>query len=110
MFLKVKFNSIEEFLDELNKEPPPDKIVRHTNIFVCSKISAIFRMVFVVATYLNKHGQVVNLKHYCGDISTMENDSKVLDKAEGYHKNIEQYCQVNGLETRAGVLEAIESK
>lgn len=104
----VKFNSTEEFCEELRKDAfKVDRgIVRVTNLFRVSGLSPSIRHLIVVATY-SAEGQVVKLERYCGDIwgINKEADDKVLSKAQAFHDFIISTCQELCLELRAGTLE-----
>jgi methionine salvage enolase-phosphatase E1 len=105
--LTVKFNSTEEFLEELRKDPPPDNILRQTSVYRSSKISPNIKLVSVLGTYLNKRSQVVALDHYCGDIWVGEKETYQIkqQKIKDVCDKINQCAQELGLEVRSGTLE-----
>ena len=104
--LTVKFNSTEEFLEELRKDPPPDKIVRQTAIYRSSRLSPNIKLVSVLATFWNKRNQVVLLEHYCGDMWVGDEESrKTQQKMNEVYDKIDKCAQELGLEVRAGTLE-----
>jgi len=113
----VKFNQVEEFCDELRKEKDniERRIVRLTNLYIPSKLSANIRHAKVLATFLvgafpgavpPVQPQIVRLERYCGDIwEPGGTDKRALEKAEEVSKKIEAVCQELGLEVRLGVIE-----
>lgn len=105
--LTVKFNSTEEFLEELRKDPPPDTIVRRTAIYRSSRLSPNIKLVSVMATFWNKRNQVVLLDHYCGDIwmPADEASQKTQQKLNEVYAKIDKCAEELGLEVRAGTLE-----
>ena len=106
MSLVVKFNSVEEFLEELKKSPPSDNIVRHTTSYLNSTISPNINHVSVLASYLNKQGQIVRLVYYCGDVWGIgTEDDKTYAVVNVHHARIEAACKDHGLEDRSGSLQ-----
>lgn len=109
----VKFNAVEEFCDELEKEASemPRKIVRLTNSTRLSPLSPSIKHLSVIATFLitlpsGQHG-IVRLERYCGDLWGMGRDAKVLEEAERLAGVVSATCKKLGLEVRAGVLEDV---
>ncbi len=106
--MTVRFNAIEEFLEELRKSPPPDKIVRLTELYSSSKISPNLKIVSIIATYLSPLHQIVKLMHYCGNLWIGDDSgstNKVRERIQEYHDKIDVTCRELGLEVRAGLLE-----
>lgn len=105
--MKVTFNQVEEFIDELEKDAGKVErgIVRCTKLFEASRLSPSIRLVSIFSTY-SVDGQVITLTRYCGDIWGVNNgkDEEVIAKADQYLKTIEDACKRLGLEDRAGAL------
>lgn len=103
----VKFNSVEEFLEELEKERGNIRlnIVRLTNVWSPIPNLAPIRALSVVATAKVKE-DIIRLNRYCGQIWDIEHtDKDTYDRAEAVHKRIEEAAEKLGLEVRAGVWE-----
>ena len=106
----VKFNNVDEFCDEVGKDPPDHGIVRITYLFTPSSISPNIRYVQVVATCLKTRDgdaeQIVRLAKYAGELWGMGGaDEKVMEKAEETKKALESRCRRMHLDVRGGVLE-----
>jgi len=106
--MKVRFNRVEEFCTELEKdaEKIDRRIVRCTKLFEVTKISTNIHYVFALATYVVE-GQTVELRRYCGDIWQInkEKDKAAVDLADKALAAIEETCKRLKLEVRAGYLE-----
>jgi hypothetical protein len=108
--LTVKFNSVDEFLDEL-KISKPDPVIRCTLLSKASSLSPNILLRFVIATFvvaLEKHPvTLVRLERYCGDTWGIdsEKDQRVEAIAESIAKKIEDTCKELGYEVRPGVYE-----
>jgi hypothetical protein len=115
----VVFNQVEEFIAELEKDAKKIErgIVRRTQLFESAKISPILQHVSVFASY-TVEGQLITLKRYCGDIwgqvgdngPEQERNDRVIVKAEGYLKTIEEACKRLNLEVRAGAIQGDRRK
>jgi len=104
--LTVKFNQPEEYLDEMSKDPPPDKIVRSTVIYRGSRLTPNIKHVSVLATYLSKRNQIILLEHYCGDVWVGQDvNQKTQQKINEVQDKIDRCAQELGLEVRDGTLE-----
>jgi hypothetical protein len=117
--VKVRFNSCEEFLEELAWRPPVDKLVRITQRFTTSQFSPAVKHVDIVATYFRDEfaagktttpnaGYLVELIRRIGDHwggGGPPRDQKALDKAEEVVKLLTQNCKKMGLTVGAGVIE-----
>ncbi len=103
--MKVLFNSVSEFVHELERDPPPDHIVRTTRLRQQSGMGAII-LVSVIATYINRLGQVVELRKFVGDDwgSNFESSQKTQELAEKVLGEVEQAAQRCSLEIRSGQL------
>jgi len=124
----VKFNSVEEFSDELRKEKGniERRIVRLTDLFTPSKLSPNIRLVQVIATFIvcafpaalpAAGPHIVRLERYCGDIWPLsgtappsEADLKTMERAKEVSEQIEAVCRELSLEVRAGVIEEGEGR
>jgi len=106
--MKVTFNQVGEFIDELEKDAGKVErnLVRCTKLFEPSRLSPTIRLVSIFSTY-SVAGQVITLTRYCGDIwgINREKDNEVIAKADAYLKSIEKACKHLKLEVRAGMLE-----
>lgn len=104
----VKFNSVDEFCDELQKDAAKvdRNIVRSTNLFTIHSALPNVRHVKVLAHY-SVQGQIVRLEHYCGDVWGMreDQDNEVLGRAGKAQMAVKAACELLGLELRAGSLE-----
>lgn len=107
MTLKVCFNSVEEFLAELQRHPPNvDHLVRVTNSFRSNSVHPSIRAVSVVAGYLRCTGsviQLIELTRYCGDDFCLGSDRKVMARAEDIITQIEVKTRALSLSTAAGM-------
>lgn len=104
----VKFNSVEEFLEELEKEKDNIKrrIVRLTNSSAMSAISPSIHHFSVVATFTCTDGMLVRLDRFCGDTWRIERQDKpVIVLSNKISKQITEKCQELGLEVRSGLIE-----
>lgn len=107
----VKFNNVDEFIQELELSPPDHGIVRATYIFTPSSISPNIRHVQVVATcFITREGdaeQIVRLEKYAGDLWGMGDvDERVMEKAEEAKSSLESKCRHLNLDVRGGMLES----
>lgn len=103
----VKFNSVEEFLDELKKERGNTRlnILRLTNLFSPIPNLGPIRSLTVVATFKLRE-DIVCLNRYCGQLWDMEDqDKETYQRAEAIHKQIEEAAKPLGIEVRAGIWE-----
>lgn len=103
----VKFNSVEEFLEEVEKDRSNThlKIVRLTNVWAAIPNLAPIRALSVVATAKVKE-DIVRLDRYCGQIWNIgSQDEGTYKRAEAVRKQIEEAAKKLGIEIRAGVWE-----
>ncbi len=113
----AKFTSVEEFLEELNKEDaagkfdnpgwswPESTILRLTNLFSPIPNLGPIRSLTVVAT-VKVRDDIIRLNRYCGQIWDMEKtDNDTYKRAEAVHKQIEEAAKKLGVEVRAGMWE-----
>jgi len=111
----VKFNAVDEFIEELKKSQPWPRIVRLTYLSRQSSVSPNIRHLFVVSTFVvtawlstdKSVETLVRLDKFCGDTWGLntEEDKKVQERAEVVVKQIEDACREVGYEVRAGVFE-----
>ena len=111
----VKFNAVDEFIEELKKSQPWPRIVRLTYLSRQSSVSPNIRHLFVVSTFVatawlspdKPIETLVRLDKFCGDTWGLntEEDKKVQEQAEVVVKQIEDACREVGYEVRAGVFE-----
>jgi len=112
----VKFNSVEEFLEELKKSQPSPGIVRVTFLSKQSSLSPNIRHLLLVSTFLLRGWvgaeqrpieDIVRLDKFCGSTWGLntEEDMKVHERAQAAAKQIEDICKELGYEVRAGVFE-----
>jgi phage host-nuclease inhibitor protein Gam len=112
--IKVKFNSVAEFCQELKKDAGKVErgILRTTKQTQMSSMSPNIHYVFALASY-SIEGQIVELRKFCGEIWHIreDEDKKSWDKAEAVLKEIEDLVQgIAGVEIRAGHLEDDDTK
>lgn len=109
----VKFTSVEEFIDELNKEFEESakgsirelNILRLTNLFSPIPNLGPIRSLTVVAT-IKVRDDIIRLNRYCGQIWDMKDtDKETYERAEAVHKQIEEAAKKLGIEIRAGIYE-----
>jgi hypothetical protein len=106
--IALRFNSPEEFAEELRKGPPADKILRVTKQFEVSNMHPTIRLVSVIGTFLNRDGQILRLQTYCGDYWGKEFGDKALTKAEKIMCELSELGRELNLEIRAGVYEELK--
>ncbi len=109
--IKVKFNVVAEFCQELKHDGDAGKvergILRTTKLTQMSTISPNIHYVFALASY-SVEGQIVEFRKFCGEIWHIrdDEDKKAWDKAEAILKEIEDLVQgIAGIEVRAGCLD-----
>jgi hypothetical protein len=101
--MKVTFNDVEEFLEELAKDAPPSRILRLTRNHRFAG-SVPYASVSVVAGYVNARGELVELSIYVGD--NWPGDSEYGRKTREYGdliiQRIEAAARAAGIEVRTG--------
>jgi len=109
----VRFNSVDEFLEELKKDRDDilDSILRVTQSRKDWLDSPSFPILSVIVTFAldmprlpRVHPFVVRLDYYCGAIGGSEKQD-ALAKAREVQEKIEDACREMGIEVRGGVLE-----
>ncbi len=113
----VRFNNVDEYLEELEKEAAqghiPRGIVRATSMYSPSKLSPNIHNLSVVSTFLSSppHGRnadvyMVRLDKRCGQLWDLESqDQAVVEQAEQVHLKISQKCAALNLDLRSGLIE-----
>jgi len=106
--MKVRFNVVEEFLEELRLDGEAgaiaDGIVRVTKRRTLDGKLPGLEHLQVVATYVAR-SQVVTLERYVGLLYGSEHkDKRLWERADEIHSLIEQTAKELGLEVRAGVI------
>lgn len=108
--LRVSFNSVDEFLEELKEEAKAGSIegnvVRLSNLYTNSGISPNIKHVALVATFVS-NSHIVRLDRYCGDYwgINQASDQETTDKTKEFGDKIEAVCKELGLEVRSGLFE-----
>ncbi len=105
--MTIRFNSVQEFADELRNDPP--KILRATKSFAQTNTLPI-QQVSVIATYLNSAGQIVRLDRYIGQcyggrVPETDIDRKVMAYADRILKDLQDLADHFKIEVRAGLYE-----
>ena len=103
--MKVRFNAISEYIDELRKDQPPTKIIRLTRSYRHQNIQLPIQTLYLMSTYVNKHGEVVQLEMRMGDLWNSPDDKAVQEKAEAHLREIESEAEKFGIEVRPGVFD-----
>ena len=101
--VKVVFNSVPEFLEELALSKPSGKVVRLACKYQGSKLSPNISLVSVLANFIC-NGQLISLEAYAGDSWGLNNDhdKAVQERVARWHNDIEGKCRELGLEVRSG--------
>ena len=76
--------------------------VRLTCLSQQSTMTPVVRHLFVVATD-KAAGEIVELKQFCGDLCTLEQDRKTIEHSRTLQQAIEEACKRLGLTVRAGM-------
>ena len=101
--MKVKFNDHKEFLDEFKRDGPPTKILRLTRSYRRNGTLPI-QTVSVLATFVNKHGECVELTRLAGEDwgAGGPRDEKMDHLITLIMGEIESDAKAAGVEVRAG--------
>lgn len=99
----VNFSQMTEFLTELADDGPPSGIVRVTQAIYPSAQIPISR-VFIIASYVNGRGEIVQLKGFIGEDwgKGMESTEKTADRANKAADELRQKIDTLAYEVRAG--------
>lgn len=108
----VKFNSVDEFVDELRfdtkvVEPPPFRILRLTNLMRDTNTLPI-RHLSVLATIksLRSPDDIIRLERFCGQIwGIASEDESTYKRSETIFQAIEAACKELNIEVRPGMFE-----
>lgn len=110
---QVKFNSVDEFCEELGKgDYVIDGLVRVTALARNTNTLPI-RHLFEVATYVrgsSDNRQIVRLEEFCGQVWGLgEQDAKAYNRATEIAAKVRDACHAHKpeLEIRAGVIESV---
>lgn len=112
MAVKVVFNEVDEFLEELGRDGALERIdediVRVTGVQKTSKFSPNIKNLFIKSTY-RANGTVVELSRFLGDLWSLheKQDKKVVDKYNEYMAIIRKYCEDHKLDCRSGAFEVV---
>ncbi len=104
----VKFNSVEEYLEELRKEYSEETdIVRVTRETRISSNMAISHLTVISTARSTSHPEdIIRLERYCGQLCGHGTiDDKTYEIADNATKALQAACEELALEVRAGVLE-----
>lgn len=104
--MKVLFHVAGEFIEEMHRDRGKiDRNLIRVTIQRKSHLTPNIHQVIVLATY-SVEGQVVELKHYCGDNWGLnsENDIQTNSRAEGICKTITKEGEGLKMEIRPGYL------
>lgn len=104
----VQFSHVEEFLDEVRRAPPTDRVVRITNRLTPSGTSPTVRRAEVVATYVTAGGtRLVKLVSYVGDLwgrgLEAVGDEEVLAASDKLRATLEAEIAAANLEISSGI-------
>lgn len=101
----VQFNDVHEFLNNLDKDRHliERRIVRITNLFRQSRLTASIQHLSLVAT-AQVSGEIVRLEVYCGDLWNLGSDQPVVDKTKEIHQTLTDECARLNLDVRAGLI------
>ena len=101
----VQFNDVHEFLDNLDRDHDlvERRIMRVTNLYRQSKLTASIQHLSVVAT-ARVSGEIVRLEVYCGDLWNLGSDQAALEKASEVQRTLTEECARLDLDVRAGLI------
>ena len=109
----VQFNSVEEFLTELNADLAQldRQLVRVTNLYQQSRQTPIIQYVSVVAT-ARVAADILRLDVYCGEVWNVDtqHNAPVLKKVEAVQQHLRVSCVQLGIEVRAGLWKSAEAE
>lgn len=102
----IKFNVVDEFLDELVKDLAliERKIVHATNMYQQSATVPVIQHVSVVAT-CKIAGEIVRLDANVGTVMRLESYQHAHQRAEKIQEQMTTFCNQHGLEVQAGIYE-----
>jgi hypothetical protein len=105
--IKIKFNSPEEFMEELEKNNPEDGIVRLTFMAKGSGISPNIKTQYIVGTAVTNRGYIARLDVFCGETwpDGAPGNDKVTDRASSIMQTLKDKAADLQLDVRAGVFE-----
>lgn len=104
--IAVRFNHVEEFLDELRTEEArnsvADNLIRLTHSY---RRGTPFTAVVLIATFINGAGQIVRLDRFCGEYFGEHDATAVNAKADELADKVRATAAELELEVRTGVFE-----
>jgi hypothetical protein len=105
--INIKFNSPEEFMDELDRHYPQDGIVRLTFMSKSSGISPNIKTQYIIGTAVTDRGYIVRLEVLCGDTwpDGAPGNDKVDARADAIMQALKDKAAELKLEVRPGVFE-----
>lgn len=98
--MKVRFNVVEEYLEELRSDPPPSNVVRLT-IEHHYAPGQPFAAVYVSSSYVNDRRELVYLRQACGEMFGQYQD-RATAESERVKGMVQAACKATGLEVRKG--------
>jgi hypothetical protein len=103
---RVKFTQVEEFTEELARDGPPSKIVRVTRLYR-PMTNLPFRTATLLAAFIDKRGELVELRRYIGDVIPGDHpdNERIHDETNRHQEHIETTAKALGHEVRAGMFE-----
>ena len=116
----IRFNQVEEFIEELKKEYPNPKIPCYILRLTCSYQyqsngvnpnalkPAPIKIGTVIATIKSASKEdIIRLERYCGEYwgADFKGDETTKANVETAFKSIEDACKELGIEVRAGIFE-----
>ena len=103
----VKFNSANEFVDELQKEKLAKPVVRLTYLRKANVNMAPLNNLYIVATAKAADGDLIKLENYCGELwaDGGPGNEKTREDSETVYSYIKEACKELQLEVRNGVWE-----
>jgi hypothetical protein len=102
----VRFNVVDEFLDELTEDLAriERKIVRITNMYQQSATHPVIQHLSVVAT-CKIAGEIVRLEVNAGAVMRLDSDKQTYERVEKAQNRIKTFCREHHLSVRAGIYE-----
>ena len=100
----IRFNKIDEFIEEMRKEEVADNIVRLTTMRESKPPTPITRLSIVGTAKVRD--EIVRLDRHCGDLWGIDTvDDKVKAKADEMMEVLRGILEEQGFEIRAGIFE-----
>lgn len=99
----VKFNSVDEYKQEIHLSQPQGSLVRLTKMIADTRLSPNLKHISAVATFRNSSGEIVRLDKHCGDYWVGSGIQTASERADKVITDLEEFCKANGLDTRPGL-------